>query len=264
MPNIPRELIETARSILENDRLTVNHTTKVPPAVLIEHGFDKNILLNEAYDIFKTDDEDLKHHILKGEEISNDKNHYLHQHHLIYTPEEKSIIREYTSNGKLHGSETGSKMINNFLYQNHKENKVPPQHFIYPDGHKLDLNNLNYQISRNHIQEPLVTFSGLSFDPSTKIENNKVFLPAFTSSSLHHEIAVQYAKPINGIKHVFAIHHKQFAPALYVGIPRYRLSNYREHEVIIPKETTLTHNGRTIEGSTSVHGHNVKVWHMFR
>lgn len=261
---LPKNLIKTAKAILENDRITIHYAVKLPTAVLVEHGFDKTLLINESYDVFKTDDDHLIGHILKGEEISFDSDHYLHKHHLIYTPEEKSIIREYTSNGQLHGSETGSKMINKFLYNQHIENKTQQPNFVYPDGHTVDLNHLNYQISRNHIREPLVTFSGVSFNPYTKIENNKIFLPAFTSSSLHHEIAVQYAKPINGVKHVIAIHHKQFDPALYVGIPRYRLSNFREHEVIIPKETTLIHNGKTVDGTTSIHGHKVKVWYMFR
>lgn len=155
-------------------------------------------------------------------------------------------VHGYVHGGLEHGYETGSYEINRYLLKQHQKGSPVPENktFSYKneDGDeisKVNLTHLDDAIKQNRHAHGLVTYSGIQFDPSKHInENKELHMPAYTSSSTRMGIAKGYTKNVNGERHILRIHHPQDTTGLYIGNNE-DMSGFGQNEHMSPRNMKI-------------------------
>lgn len=129
--------------------------------------------------------------------------------------------------------------------------------------------HLDEAVKHHRLNHDLHVYSGVGFHPGRKAAmdpENKIHLPAYTSTSINKKTAVVFSKPLSEhgdarANHVLHIHLKKGQKGLYVG-EHSAVGN--EHEYLLPRNTTLkVHPVPTIlpRGSHFSNMEPVHVWH---
>lgn len=191
-----------------------------------------------------------------------------HKHQLKLTGEDFDNIDNLVYGGLYAGHASGSRDVNDFLWQNHKEKKESPSEFVRTntshgdlDGDiTLNLNSIDSTIKKNRFEKPLITYHGIGFDPSEILDKNKtIHLPAYTSGSLNRNIAIRYAKANMHNRNIHEMHiiqlkHPQQSTGLYLG----NTEAFTDNEVLLPRHMTIRLD--TTPDKYQVGEHTVNIW----
>lgn len=120
------------------------------------------------------------------------------------------------------------------------------KHFQLADG-------IDQAIRKNKIRKELNTYSGVAFDPRTRLNKNKQMRsPAYISTTHDPEVAFRFATSKGKLpeKHIIHLHLKPGDPAVHMG----EHSIYEdEHETVLGRGAVLQHHGTTeYHGKTKV------------
>ena len=179
----------------------------------------------------------------------------------LVEPRHAMAVHAYI-NGSLgdEDASTGSEVVNKHLLESHKNKTEPKKFFAFPEsGLNLNLNDLDEALKVNKLHGPLVTYSGLGFNPRHVMsESGLLHLPAYTSSSTHKVVALRYTTPDKEGIHVLKIQHHKGATGLYIG-DNDDYSGFMQKEHIMPRGVTLKidPNPEIHEDST---GNKLNVW----
>ena len=256
--SLPKSLIKTSRSVL-NNHFCIEDAFQGPPVAEISD----DVYLLETYQFNNATFDGLDEVIAENHRIMYNRSHPLHTQHNALMPEQKRHVMEYTSKGVFQGAETGSREINRYLIAQHRAGNAPPSKFIYHDGHEVNLDEIDNAIASVKLNQPLVTFSGIKYNPHDLMDGKShVHLPAYTSSSLDPRYAISYGHNSSAV-HMLAIHHRKHQSALYMA-PRSGLSAYSEYEILIPRNQLLHITiDESMHGTTS-DGTPIKIWKAIR
>lgn len=151
----------------------------------------------------------------------------------------KHLLNKARINPKDDGSEP---MTSNFDGGVHSPEH--PDYFLFHTEKKIKI--LDDLIDKNKLSKNLKTYTGIRFTP-----DKKMFLPGFTSSSIHRHIAENFAEdnPSEEI-HILEIHHKKGQSAYFIEDH----SDYHEREVLIPRNQKIhIHETEEIKPNVFLH-----------
>ena len=165
-----------------------------------------------------------------------------HTEELGYRHHLHDAIRNYVTGG-LNSGDTGSREVNMHLIESHKNKTQPKPYFSFDDGDggsvELVLAHLDDALKQNKLKEQLITYSGIGFNPAKLMQNNKLHLPAYTSSTTNRSVSLLYAAPDHdGNRHVLQIKHPKGATGFYIG-DNDAYSPFGQKEHIMPRGVTL-------------------------
>lgn len=146
---------------------------------------------------------------------------------------------------------SGSKTLNRELYNQHinDPDSEPDRHIGTHDVHGLDA-----ALKHKTTDRPLTVFSGVKWHPGHAAQQNsqrKVFLPAYTSTSLRPHVAVDFAEAMErGTSNEYdswESHHGPDNHMLKIHVPKGHHGSYvgdsskykEEKEFLLPRRTTL-------------------------
>lgn len=186
-------------------------------------------------------------------------------------------IERYTS---------GSSDLNNELYQSHIQGKPAPRiidahnngSMMHPDEdpyHRHDVHGLDRALHHFSLPSDLHVASGVKWDPGKLMNEhgtNKLFLPAYTSTSTRMQTATGFAGTFSRddgpsqvpkawndevTRHVILMHIKKGHPGAYVD----HMSSFSgEKEFLLPRRSTI-HLNPNPDVHTFANGHEWKIWH---
>lgn len=176
-----------------------------------------------------------------------------------FTGDEETAITEYTGhyegNDAKDRSSWHSHQINNALARGKQVTKAK---------NKRILAGMDSAIANNPIRHRVSTYSGVSFDPRTKLDEKGRFTsPAFISTTHDKSIAKTFA--YGGHRsfsptHIIHFHLEPGDPAAHIS---HKSAVPAEHETIIGRGTTLQHMGTDsqwdAENEHYVHTHKFKL-----
>lgn len=138
---------------------------------------------------------------------------------------------------------TGSEMVNRHLLEAHQYKVEPRRLFSFPQsGLHLNLDHLDAALRTNRLNGPLVTYSGLGFNPGRLLSDSGLLhLPAYTSSSTNKIVALRYTTPDSQGLHILRIHHTRGSTGFYVG-DNQDYSDFAQKEHIMPRGVTIKVN----------------------
>jgi hypothetical protein len=253
---------------------------RVIPVSMIDHGYERQI----PFDICEHGDErqipfdicehgDDRHLMVEGliSKWANtsgspiDETHpdLQKQHHDNFTHDDKDSIGRYVMGGLYAHQGTGSAPLNKHLIKSHEDNHESPSSFTIRGEHgrsdvHYDLDKLDEATNRNKLKEPLTTYSGFKHNPSPKTSDGVTYFPAYTSSSPNKHIALKYAHPVDGIRHIMKIDHGVGHTGAYIGNNQ-NITPFYDDEFIMPRNTHLKINPVPEEHENS-HGEKFHVW----
>jgi hypothetical protein len=177
---------------------------------------------------------------------------YPHDH---FREEHNSAVKQYTE---------WSHKLNHHLINSYQDGKDPGETF-----EKHNIRHLDDVLHERHLKHDLHVYSGVGFHPgeeAAKDPENKLHLPAYTSTSVHKTTAFQFTKSQpdnNGERHnhLLHIHLKPGQKGNYFG---HRAAFGNEYEFLLPRNTTLKlHPKPSVlpPGTHHTNGHPTYIWH---
>lgn len=183
--------------------------------------------------------------------------------HIGETPEKVSSVlndhynlRNHPQRDQILSYTNHSRDFNSELYQKHARGESPKFPRFFGNDTAKKVNALDKSLNSGKTPAKMTVFSGVKFHPgiaASKHPENKLFLPAFTSTSVDPKRAVGFAsgfqrdsdtprtdwvpndEPEAADKHVIAFHLPEGHPGLHVqGVSRHK----DEHEFILPRQTS--------------------------
>lgn len=174
-----------------------------------------------------------------------------------YTYDDIHEIKKYTYD---------SRKLNNHLYDSHisglENNNLIDQGFVDGDGNDVihNVSKLDEALNRHSLEHDLHVYSGVQFHPGElagKHPSGHIYLPAYTSTTIDKHVATNFAKPINGERHIIHFHLK---PGQKGGYVDHISNNSGEHEYIIPRKTMIKIHPEHDEITSNI-GHKYHIWH---
>lgn len=218
----------------------------VPAAAIID--FDRKKPLKESYE----DSEWFGHHDENKEYGSNPK-------------DQSEELHKWQSNDKLgehlKAYSRYSADLNRSLLDSHEKGREHPKSFE-DDLHHFKLGDLDKELDEHKLDHPLHTYSGVGFDPqelASKHPEGHVHLPAYTSTSIHKEVAREFASTArygnpDRRKHIVHFELPKGQSGKHVGK---NSENPFEHEFVLPRNTTIKVHPDPIEHKRLGHSYLV-------
>lgn len=188
----------------------------------------------------------------------------LKEHKANYTPEDVQNIAKYTFGGLHHDDHSGSRRLTEHLLNAHKLKHPHPREFTIHGDPKIhyDLDSMDKTMKRNTLKKPLVTYSGIGFNPQLK-KGDVFYTPAYMSSSLNRQVATNYAN-LNHTggehRHIFVIHHEPGHQGAYIANDP-DLTPFDHDEFITPRSRNFKLMDNPIQHE-SHDGKKYKLWNV--
>jgi len=169
------------------------------------------------------------------------------------TDDDKTHVYRYTA---------ASRPFNTFLYESHKKDEKPSKfNIVGRNNFTHDIRGLDAALHRNKLESPLVSYSGIGWNPHDRMDNEGVVhLPAYTSTTLAKSIAYNFAKSNKLDKdnplHILRIKHHAGDSGFYTKDDPATTYYEGEREFIIPRNTKIKVNKvptTYVDNGTPVH-----------
>lgn len=180
----------------------------------------------------------------------------LHERYPFDHIRHKHEVHEYTSVSRP----LNKHLLASYLIGEHPGNQV----------YRTHVPSLDKAVNHHELKHDLHVYSGVGFHPGEKAAkdpDNKLFLPAYTSTSIHKGTAVTFADAQEGhthpyihrpAKHILHIHLKKGQKGLYVGD---HSTHDHEYEFLLPRNTTLRVHPKPSVVENTYGGEQIHVWH---
>lgn len=126
----------------------------------------------------------------------------------------------------------GSTGMNHHLETSAKEGKEPD-----PIHGRISLSHLDKAVSKFKLPK-MTIFSGVAGNPNSKAKEGILKKHSLISTSIDPKVAHDFSAP-SGDKHILRIHVPEGHPGFYFGNDINRSSKPEEHELLLPRNTTL-------------------------
>lgn len=208
-----------------------------------------------------------KHSKLKEETVktadwlsTHDNDHLGKDHNEVHNKlnMSKDKFKAHEGHEGVYNYTVGSHHINGELIHQakHSDSSLFDHKPDYKDTVHGHIKNIDKALSKSHLEHDVHVYHGTDkWHPgheAAKNKDNKVKLPAYTSTSIHKDIAHGFIEEPHKNGHVLHIHMKKGQKAMYVGSN----SEHDEKEMLLPRNTTLK-----IHPHPTKLGDGTHVWH---